>query len=146
MACYQVIIYLHYKYLSNCFSCNYYGAYRFGPNCLNPWPICMSHKKIFFKQWNETSLPTVGPHVYIDLRLSLLLVVLKWPRKVLYTDYGHTMTKFFPAQIQLPLPNEFLGFGYKGLVFCGNNGWLMENMDKGLTAPKWVLINRPKIP
>ena len=22
----------------------------------------------------------------------------------------------------------------------------MENMDKGLTAPKWVLINRPKIP
>ena len=22
----------------------------------------------------------------------------------------------------------------------------MENMDKGLTAPKWVLIVRPKIP
>ena len=22
----------------------------------------------------------------------------------------------------------------------------MENMDKGLTVPKWVLINRPKIP
>ena len=22
----------------------------------------------------------------------------------------------------------------------------MENMDKGLTAPKWVLINWPKIP
>ena len=22
----------------------------------------------------------------------------------------------------------------------------MENLDKGLTVPKWVLINRPKIP
>jgi hypothetical protein len=22
----------------------------------------------------------------------------------------------------------------------------MENMDKGFTVPKWVLINRPKIP
>ena len=22
----------------------------------------------------------------------------------------------------------------------------MENMDKGLTVPKWVLINRPKVP
>ena len=22
----------------------------------------------------------------------------------------------------------------------------MENMDKGLTVPKWVLINRPKMP
>ena len=29
-----------------------------------------------------------------------------------------------------------MGFGYKGLVFCRNNGWLMENMDKGLTVPK----------
>ena len=23
---------------------------------------------------------------------------------------------------------------------------MMENMDKGLTVPKWMLINRPKIP
>ena len=30
---------------------------------------------------------------------------------------------------------------YKSLVFCRNNGWIMENMDKGLTVPKWVLIN-----
>ena len=35
--------------------------------------------------------------------------------------------------------------GYKGLVFCRNNGWIMENMDKGLTVPKWVLIVRPEI-
>ena len=44
----------------------------------------------------------------------------------------------------------------KSLILCGpisnpnpkcrNNGRLMENMDKGLTVPKWVLINRPKIP
>ena len=38
-----------------------------------------------------------------------------------------------------------MGFGYKGLVSCRNNGWLLENMDKGLTVPKWVLINWPKI-
>ena len=36
-------------------------------------------------------------------------------------------------------------FGYKGLVFCRNNGSLMENLDKELTVPKWVLINQPKI-
>jgi hypothetical protein len=35
---------------------------------------------------------------------------------------------------------------YKGLVFCRNNSGLMENMDNGLIIPKWVLINRPKIP
>ena len=45
----------------------------------------------------------------------------------------------------MPIPNKYLGCGYKGLVFCRNNGWLMENMDKGLTAPKWVLIVWPKI-
>jgi hypothetical protein len=30
--------------------------------------------------------------------------------------------------------------------FCRNNGRIMENMEKGLTIPKWVLINRPEIP
>ena len=30
-----------------------------------------------------------------------------------------------------------MGFGYKGLVFYRNNGWLMKNMDKELTVPKW---------
>ena len=39
---------------------------------------------------------------------------------------------FLAAQIQIPVPNKYLGFGYKGLVFCRNNGWLMKNMDKGL--------------
>ena len=39
-----------------------------------------------------------------------------------------------------------MGFGNKGLAFCRNNGRIMENMDKELTAPKWVLIVRPKIP
>ena len=41
--------------------------------------------------------------------------------------------------------NMYLGFGYKGLVFCKNNGWLLEKMDKGFTVPKWVLMNWPKI-
>jgi hypothetical protein len=39
----------------------------------------------------------------------------------------------------------YLGFGYKGLVFCRHNGWLMEKMDSQ-TVPKWVLIVWPKIP
>ena len=37
------------------------------------------------------------------------------------------------------MANKYLGFGYKGLVFCRNNGWLMEKMDKGLTgSDKWA--------
>ena len=61
------------------------------------------------------------------------------------TDYGHTMAKSLNlgGQNSNPTPKYYLGFGYKGLVFCRNNGWLMENMDKG---PKWLLINRPNIP
>ena len=62
------------------------------------------------------------------------------------TDTRRLNLKFFAAQIQIPLPNKYLGVGYKGLVFCRNNGWIMENMDKELTVPKWVLIVRPKIP
>ena len=63
------------------------------------------------------------------------------------TDTQRLNLKFFASQIQIPLPNRYLGVGYKGLVFCRNNGWLMENMrmDKGLTVPKWVLINWQKI-
>ena len=57
-----------------------------------------------------------------------------------------THNGFFEAQIQIPIPNKCLRFGYKGLVFCRNNGWLVENVDKGLTLSKWVLINRPILP
>ena len=46
----------------------------------------------------------------------------------------------------MPIPNKYLGCGYKGLVFCRNNGWIMKNTDKGLTVPKWVLLIWPKIP
>ena len=62
------------------------------------------------------------------------------------TDTRLLNPKFFAAQIQIPVLNKYLGFWYKGLVFCRNNGWLMENTDKGLTVSKWVLINWPKIP
>ena len=53
--------------------------------------------------------------------------------------------KFFAAQIQISIPSKYLGFGYKGLVFFRNYGWLMENMDRGLLVPKGVLINQAKI-
>ena len=61
--------------------------------------------------------------------------------------YGHMVAKslIFAAQIQIPIPNKCFRLRYKGLVFGRNNGWLMKNMDKGLTVPKWVLINLPKI-
>ena len=36
------------------------------------------------------------------------------------------------AKIQIKIPNKYLGCGYKGSVFCRNNSWIMENMDKGM--------------
>ena len=45
-----------------------------------------------------------------------------------------TDTRFFAAQIQIPIPNKF--WDYKGFVFCKNSGCLMKNMNKGLTVPK----------
>ena len=51
------------------------------------------------------------------------------------TDYGNAMAKsLIQIQIQIQIPIIYLGFGYKGLVFSRNNGWTMENMDKGLTV------------
>ena len=38
------------------------------------------------------------------------------------TDTRRLKLKFFAAKIQMPLPNNYLGVGYKGLVFCRNNG------------------------
>jgi hypothetical protein len=59
---------------------------------------------------------------------------------VLTTDYGHTKAKF----LILCGPNRYFCCGYKGLVFCRNNGWIMENMDKGLTVPKWAHCSKRK--
>ena len=52
----------------------------------------------------------------------------------------------FVAPTQIPISDEYLGCGHKGLVFCRNNGWIMENMVKESTTPKWVLIVWPKLP
>ena len=62
------------------------------------------------------------------------------------TDYGHTTAKSLilwgPNSNPDP-PKNIRDFDtFKGLVFCRN----MENMDKKLTVPKWVLIVLPKIP
>ena len=47
----------------------------------------------------------------------------------------HTVQISFNAvPIQIPITNNYLGCGYKALVFCRNNGGIMENMDKGLTT------------
>ena len=37
------------------------------------------------------------------------------------TDTRWLNPKFFATQIQIPIPKTYLGFGYKGLVFCRNN-------------------------
>ena len=46
------------------------------------------------------------------------------------TDTRRLNLKIFVGQIQIPLPNKYLGVGYKGLVFCINNSWIMENMKE----------------
>ena len=67
----------------------------------------------------------------------------KW---VMCSPWTHAKSLILAAQIQIPIPNEYLRCGYKGLVICRNNGWKIENIDKGLTLSKWVLIVLPKIP
>ena len=44
---------------------------------------------------------------------------------------------YFATQIQI----QIWDLDKKALFLCRNNSWLME-----LTVPKWVLINRPKVP
>ena len=52
-----------------------------------------------------------------------------------FTDYGHTKAKslILWAQIQIPIPNIYLECGYKGLVFCKNNGWIFGKHGQGCT-------------
>ena len=49
-------------------------------------------------------------------------------------DYKHMMAKSLILCSPHLNSNKYLGVGYKGFVFCRNNGWLIENMDKGLTV------------
>ena len=53
--------------------------------------------------------------------------------------YGQIMAKSLILSCPNSNPNP------NNIRFCRNNG-AMENMDKGLIVPIWVLINRPKIP
>ena len=41
------------------------------------------------------------------------------------TDTWKVNPKLFAAQIQIQIPDKYLGCGYKGLVFCRNNGWIL---------------------
>ena len=57
----------------------------------------------------------------------------------LVTNYGHTKAKsqiIFSAQIQNPLQNKHLGFGYKALVFSRNNGWIIAKNGQGTHSTK----------
>ena len=64
---------------------------------------------------------------------------------LLLTDYEHTMAKSLilcgPNSNSNPNP-KYLNIWDVDikLSFCGNNGCIMENMNKGLTVPKWVQI------
>ena len=57
------------------------------------------------------------------------------------TDYGHTMAKFLILCGPNSNPDPKLVFR-----MCRYNGLFIEDMVKGLTVPKWVLIYWPKMP
>ena len=59
------------------------------------------------------------------------------------TDYEHTRAK---SLFLCSSNSNHLGCGYKSLVSCRNNVWIMETMDRGFTLPKWVLIVWRKYP
>ena len=48
---------------------------------------------------------------------------------LLHTDYGHTK-----AESQIICGTNSNPTPKYGVVFYRNNGWIMENMDKGLTV------------
>ena len=110
---------------------------------LGPWIIC-----------NFSLNGTKVAKSHKTFTLFITSVKLCQNRKYLMfvgTDYGHTKARSFAVQIQIPIQNEYLGCGYKGFkVLCRNNGWIMENMDKGLTAhllrfqQPWILKLIPR--
>ena len=46
----------------------------------------------------------------------------------------------------MQIPNEYVGCEYISLVFCRINGWLLDNMDKKDSVPKWELLVWLEIP
>ena len=71
----------------------------------------------FWITLRRTTRSALGSFVFaLKKEFSFILINSLWP-------------KFkFKSQCQI----NILGCGYKGLVFCRNNGWIMRNMDKGL--------------
>ena len=74
-----------------------------------------------------------------EARILTDMIAIVIPNHGIRTHEGW-IPNFFVIQIQIQIPKKYLGCGYKSLVFCRNSDWIMENMDKGLTVPKWVLI------
>ena len=127
---------------------------------LSPFGTEQTFSSFFFGVKDQTHTYT---YILMQLRHTrkLLTILVKLERgwnTLLYfrnckssnTDYGHMKAKSLilcgpnSNSNPNPNPNKYLGFGYEGLVFCRNNGLLMENMDKGLTVPKWMLSNQQK--
>ena len=61
-------------------------------------------------------------HKLIDMQSGCSSIRVHTLAKARTTDTRRLNLKFFAAQIQIPLPNKYMGVGYKGLVFCRNNG------------------------
>ena len=61
------------------------------------------------------------------------------------TDTWWLNPQFFAAQIQISIPNKYLGFGYKALVFCWNIGWLTTHCTK-IGADSKYFENTPNVP
>ena len=116
---------------------------RLIPLCFHLWTLQYNLQRKFTNK-SFTTLCTVS--VWIFVRGHSTTTYASGQNFAIFIPWTVSVEKFPVAQIQIPIPKKYLGFGYKSKVFCRNNGWLMENMDKGLRVPKWVLKNRVKIP
>ena len=114
----------------------------FVQRCWWNWMACLSLLKMI--QCNKVLPTAIFQFIWITTIRSPLYFIVQ------LLGARTTVTKSlncFATQLQILIPNKYFGCGCKSLVFCRNIGWIMENMDKGLTVPKWVLIVRhPKFP
>ena len=110
------------------------------------WWMKIGQNLLITRAWRKGKHKKSEIHFFVSIdiiKISLAKFTCSNPRT---TDTQRLNPQFFAAQIQILIPNKYLGCGYTDLGFCRNNGWIMENMDKGLTVPKWGLIVWPKIP
>ena len=103
-------------------------------NCLVLFDVCLE-KTVLFHSFDQRIIymPSCPQGMYSITAICLHLYTYKYSRT---TDTRKLNLKFFAVQIQIPLPNKQAQFFVE----------IMENMDKELTVPKWVLPKIPQMP